>query len=97
MPRLNVISPDQATGPLKQSYDDVTAKMGKVVNIGKGEPRSRVVSRLSKGEEGGVEFRSRDVCRHWELIQNAGKVSLSLSEPESERAISRMKVVPIER
>ncbi|QDV40388.1 Alkyl hydroperoxide reductase AhpD [Stieleria neptunia] len=36
MPRLNVIAPDQATGPLKETYDGITKKMGKVVNIFQG-------------------------------------------------------------
>jgi len=36
MPRLNEIHPEQATGPLKPIYEDVTAKMGKVVNIFQG-------------------------------------------------------------
>jgi uncharacterized peroxidase-related enzyme len=40
MPRLNEISPDQATGPLKQIYDDVAAKMGKVFNIFQGMANS---------------------------------------------------------
>jgi uncharacterized peroxidase-related enzyme len=40
MPRLHVVSPDQATGPVKQIYDDVTAKMGKVVNIFQGMANS---------------------------------------------------------
>jgi uncharacterized peroxidase-related enzyme len=40
MPRLNVVSPDQASGPLKPIYDDVTAKMGKVVNIFQGMANS---------------------------------------------------------
>jgi uncharacterized peroxidase-related enzyme len=35
-----VVSPDQATGPVKQIYDDVTAKMGKVVNIFQGMANS---------------------------------------------------------
>jgi len=33
MPRLSVVQPELATGPLKQIYDDVVAKMGQVVNI----------------------------------------------------------------
>lgn len=40
MPRLNVIQPANATGPVKQIYDDVTAKMGKVVNIFQGMANS---------------------------------------------------------
>jgi uncharacterized peroxidase-related enzyme len=40
MPRLNVVSPEQANGPVKQIYDDVTAKMGKVVNIFQGMANS---------------------------------------------------------
>jgi uncharacterized peroxidase-related enzyme len=40
MPRLNVVSPDQATGPIKQIYDDLTTKMGKVVNIFQGMANS---------------------------------------------------------
>ncbi|QDV69153.1 Alkyl hydroperoxide reductase AhpD [Rosistilla carotiformis] len=36
MPRLQTITPDQAEGPLKGIYDDLTAKMGKVVNIFQG-------------------------------------------------------------
>lgn len=40
MPRLNVITPDQATGPLKETYDAITNKMGKVVNIFQGMANS---------------------------------------------------------
>lgn len=40
MPRLNVVQPAQATGPVKQMYDDLTAKMGKVVNIFQGMANS---------------------------------------------------------
>ena len=40
MPRLNVVSPDQATGPVKQIYDDLTTQMGKVVNIFQGMANS---------------------------------------------------------
>lgn len=40
MPRLNVVSPNQATGPAKQINDDLTAKMGKVVNIFQGVANS---------------------------------------------------------
>jgi len=40
MPRLNVISPAQTTGPVKQIYDDLTKKMGKVVNIFQGMANS---------------------------------------------------------
>ena len=40
MPRLNVISPAQTTGPAKQIYDDLTKKMGKVVNIFQGMANS---------------------------------------------------------
>lgn len=40
MPRLNVVSPNQTTGPVKQIYDDVTATMGKVVNIFQGMANS---------------------------------------------------------
>lgn len=36
MPRLNTIVPAQATEPLKSIYDDLTAQMGKVVNIFQG-------------------------------------------------------------
>ncbi|QDV82195.1 carboxymuconolactone decarboxylase family protein [Planctomycetes bacterium TBK1r] len=40
MPRLNVVTPNQATGPLKETYDSVTKKMGKVVNIFQGMANS---------------------------------------------------------
>jgi len=40
MPRLNVIAPNQATGPLKETYDNITKKMGKVVNIFQGMANS---------------------------------------------------------
>lgn len=40
MPRLNVIQPEHATDPVKQIYDDVTAKMGKVANIFQGMANS---------------------------------------------------------
>lgn len=40
MPRLNVITPNQATGPLKETYDSLTKKMGKVVNIFQGMANS---------------------------------------------------------
>jgi uncharacterized peroxidase-related enzyme len=40
MPRLNVITPDQATGPLKETYDELTLKMGNVVNIFQGMANS---------------------------------------------------------
>ena len=36
MPRLNVVEPDEATGPVKEIYADLTSKMGQVVNIFKG-------------------------------------------------------------
>ena len=36
MPRLNVMSPDQATGATKEIYDDLNGKMGKVINIFQG-------------------------------------------------------------
>lgn len=36
MPRLNVVKPDEATGPVKEIYEDLTKKMGKVVNIFQG-------------------------------------------------------------
>ncbi len=36
MPRLNVVSPDQATGSVQESYAAVTKKMGKVINIFQG-------------------------------------------------------------
>jgi len=40
MPRLSVVQPELATGPLKQIYDDVVAKMGQVVNIFQGMANS---------------------------------------------------------
>ena len=36
MPRLNVVEPAQATGKVKEIYDGLQAKMGKVINIFKG-------------------------------------------------------------
>ncbi len=36
MPRLNVVTPDQATGAVQETYAAVTEKMGKVVNIFQG-------------------------------------------------------------
>jgi uncharacterized peroxidase-related enzyme len=33
MPRLKVVEPDQATGPVKEIYDGLQQKMGKVINI----------------------------------------------------------------
>jgi uncharacterized peroxidase-related enzyme len=36
MPRLNVVEPAQATGKVKEIYDGLQARMGKVVNIFKG-------------------------------------------------------------
>ena len=40
MSRLNAIAPNQATGPLKETYDNITKKMGKVVNIFQGMANS---------------------------------------------------------
>lgn len=40
MPRLNVVTPQQASGPIVKIYDGVTAKMGKVVNIFQGMANS---------------------------------------------------------
>lgn len=40
MPRLNVVQPDHASGAVKQVYADLTAKMGKVVNIFQGMANS---------------------------------------------------------
>jgi len=40
MPRLSVVQPELATGPLKQIYDEVAAQMGKVVNIFQGMANS---------------------------------------------------------
>jgi uncharacterized peroxidase-related enzyme len=40
MSRLKVIQPDQATGPLAQIYDGLSAKMGKVLNIFQGMANS---------------------------------------------------------
>ena len=36
MPRLNVVKPEDATGPVKEIYEDLTKKMGKVINIFQG-------------------------------------------------------------
>jgi uncharacterized peroxidase-related enzyme len=36
MPRLKVVEPEQATGPVKEIYDGLQKKMGKVINIFKG-------------------------------------------------------------
>ncbi len=36
MPRLNVVKPEDATGQVKEIYDDLTKKMGKVINIFQG-------------------------------------------------------------
>lgn len=36
MPRLEVMSPEQAAGKTKEIYDDLTSKMGKVINIFQG-------------------------------------------------------------
>ncbi len=36
MPRLNQVTPDQASGAVKDIYGDLTAQMGKVVNIFQG-------------------------------------------------------------
>ncbi len=36
MPRLNVVEPAQATGKVKELFDGLQSKMGKVVNIFKG-------------------------------------------------------------
>lgn len=36
MPRLTVVEPDHATDDVKEIYDDLEAKMGKVINIFKG-------------------------------------------------------------
>ncbi len=36
MPRLNVVKPESASGPVKEIYDDLTKKMGKVINIFQG-------------------------------------------------------------
>ncbi len=36
MPRLNVVKPEQAAGEVKEIYDDLTKKMGKVINIFQG-------------------------------------------------------------
>jgi uncharacterized peroxidase-related enzyme len=36
MPRLNVVAPAQATGKVKETYDSLQAKMGKVINIFQG-------------------------------------------------------------
>lgn len=40
MPRLNVISPGQATGLVQAIYSDLKAKMGKIVNIFQGMANS---------------------------------------------------------
>ncbi len=58
MPRLHVIEPSQATEPIKQIYDELTAKMGKVLNIFQGMANSPAALRaylamssaLAKGE-----------------------------------------------
>ena len=36
MPRLNTVKPQEATGPVKEIYDGLTKKAGKVVNIFQG-------------------------------------------------------------
>jgi uncharacterized peroxidase-related enzyme len=36
MPRLNVIQPANAAGPVREIFDELTAKMGKVINIFQG-------------------------------------------------------------
>jgi AhpD family alkylhydroperoxidase len=36
MPRLNVVTPDKAEGEVKEIYDDLQKKMGKVINIFQG-------------------------------------------------------------
>ena len=59
MPRLNVIQPEQASPPVRQIYDDLTAKMGKVVNIFQGMANSPAALRaylamsaaLAEGEQ----------------------------------------------
>ncbi len=40
MPRLNVVQPDAATGPAREIYDELTKKMGKVINIFQGMANS---------------------------------------------------------
>ncbi|TWU20482.1 Alkyl hydroperoxide reductase AhpD [Novipirellula galeiformis] len=40
MPRLHVVTPDQTSGPLKETYDELTSQMGKVVNIFQGMANS---------------------------------------------------------
>ena len=58
MPRLNVVKPEDAAGPVKEIYDDLTKKMGKVVNIFQGMGNSPAAlnaylsmsAALSKGE-----------------------------------------------
>lgn len=36
MPRLNAVKPEDASGPVKEIYDGLTKKMGKVINIFQG-------------------------------------------------------------
>jgi uncharacterized peroxidase-related enzyme len=58
MPRLNAVKPEDATGPVKEIYDDLTKKMGKVINIFQGMGNSAAAlnaylsmsGALSKGE-----------------------------------------------
>ncbi len=40
MSRLNVVAPDEATGDVKEIYNNLAAKMGKVVNIFQGMANS---------------------------------------------------------
>ena len=52
MPRLNVVGPDQATGELKDIYADITAKLGKVINIFQGMGNSPAALKAYLGMSG---------------------------------------------
>ncbi len=52
MPRLNVVTPEQANGPVKEIYEGLTAKMGKVINIFQGMGNSATALKAYLGMSG---------------------------------------------
>ncbi|TVS20633.1 MAG: hypothetical protein EA424_02990 [Planctomycetaceae bacterium] len=83
MPRLNIIQPDQTTGPLKQIYDDVTAKMGKVVNIFQGIANSPAalkacLSMSAALAEGELSPEDREVVYLAVSESNGGQIAESI-------------------
>ena len=55
MPRLNVVAPADATGEVKEIYDDLKAKMGKVINIFQGMGNSAAALKAYLGMAGALK------------------------------------------